>query len=60
MSDVSCCDSCSRYVYNEDYECYEGLAYIDEDEYSRLLSGSDRSCPYYCRDDEYGIVRKQN
>ena len=32
---------------------------LDEDEYYALISGSQKSCPYYRKDDEYGIVRKQ-
>ena len=60
MAELTCCESCSRYVYNEDYECYECLAFIDEDEDARLLSGTAEACPYYSNDDEYRIVRKQN
>ncbi len=47
-------------VYNEDYECYECLVNLDEDETARFLSGHLEACPYYSGDDEYAIVRKQN
>ena len=42
--EVSCCETCRNYVYDEMY---------------RFLSGSTDSCPYYQLDNEYLIVRKQ-
>ncbi len=60
MSEGLNCESCTHYVYNEDYEEYECLVSLDEDEYYSLMSGSQKACPYYRRDDEYEIVRKQN
>ncbi len=59
MKESFSCDSCTYYVYNDDYEEYECLASMDEDEYAALLTGNSKSCPYYRMDDEYGIVRKQ-
>lgn len=53
------CDVCVNYVYDEDYECYCCLVNLDEDEMYRFLSGSQRECPYFRLDDEYGVVRKQ-
>lgn len=53
------CDSCSNYVYDEDYECYCCLVNLDEDEMYRFLSGSQWECPYYSADDEYAVVRHQ-
>lgn len=53
------CSSCTYYVYNDDYEDYECLVNLDEDEYAAMLSGGEKNCPYYRRDDEYGIVKKQ-
>ena len=50
------CDTCVNYVYEEDYECYSNL---DEDEMFRFLSGTQRECPYYRMDDEYGVVKHQ-
>ena len=56
---VSNCDTCVNYVYDEDYECYSCLVNLDEDEMFRFLSGTQRECPYYRMDDEYGVVRHQ-
>lgn len=55
----SSCDMCVNYVYDEDYECYTCLVNLDEDEMYRFLSGSQRECPYFRLDDEYGVVRHQ-
>ena len=54
------CDSCSFYVYDEDYEEYECQVNMDEDDYVRLMTSRKFECPYYQYDDEYKIVRKQN
>lgn len=51
---------CVYYVYNEDYEDYECLVNLDEDDVYRFMSSSQQSCPYFRLDDEYGVVRKQN
>lgn len=53
------CESCSNYVYDDDYGYYICEADMDEDELVRFLSQIDFSCPYYHPDDEYLIVRKQ-
>ena len=53
------CESCSNYVYEEDYDCYICLVNLDEDEMYRFLSGNKWECPYFRRDDEYGVVRHQ-
>ena len=57
---TSCCDTCSNYVYDEEYEYYVCTKNLDEDEMAYFLSGHTRSCPYYRFYDEYKIVRKQN
>ena len=59
MSDGISCESCTHYVFNEDYEEYECLISLDEDEYAEFISSGFKSCPYFRLDDEYGIVRKQ-
>ena len=59
MSSVASCESCVYYVYNENVEEYECLVNLDEDEYYALISGKQKSCPDYRRDDEYGVVKKQ-
>lgn len=59
MSDSAQCLSCVHYVYNEDWEEYECLVSLDEDEYAAIMSGKYQGCPYFRLDDEYGVVRKQ-
>lgn len=53
------CDTCSNYVYDEDYECYVCMVDLDEDDMARFLSGTSFECSFYQTDDEYKIVRKQ-
>lgn len=53
------CDSCVNYVYDEEDEYYYCLVNLDEDEMYRFLTGTQKSCPYYQRDDEYAVVRHQ-
>ena len=53
------CDSCSNYVYDEDYEDYMCMVDIDEDDCSRMFTDSQYSCPYYSLDNEYAIVKHQ-
>ena len=54
------CETCTNYVYDEDYNCYTCMINLDEDEMARFLSGTNYNCPYYRLDDEYGVVRHQN
>lgn len=56
---VNNCDMCVNYVYDEEDECYSCLVDLDEDEMYRFLSGTQRECPYFRSDDEYGVVRHQ-
>lgn len=58
-SQVTNCDCCNNYIYDEDYECYTCDMNLDEDEMVRFLSGNYRECPYYQQADEYLVVRKQ-
>lgn len=53
------CETCTFYVYDQEYEYYVCEADLDEDEMSAFLRGSDFSCPFYQLDDEYRVVRKQ-
>ena len=53
---ASGCDMCVNYVYDEDYECYSCMVNL---EMYRFLSGTQRECPYFRPDDEYGVVRHQ-
>ena len=53
------CESCTYYIYDEDYESYVCDKNMDEDEYMRFMSDKSYSCPYYRNGDEYAVVRKQ-
>ena len=53
------CESCSNYVYDEEYEYYQCVVNLDEDMMAHFLSNTLYSCPYYQTDDDYKIVRKQ-
>lgn len=53
------CDSCTNYVYDEEYEYYVCEVNLDEDEMGSFLRGTIKNCPYYRREDEYAVVRKQ-
>lgn len=53
------CDTCTNYRYDEEYDYYVCEVNLDEDEMGRFLRGSVEACPYYRRDDEYAVVRKQ-
>lgn len=60
MATESNCDTCSFFRYDDDYEEYVCMAGgMDEDDYSRLMSGIARECPYYNYDNEYAVVKKQ-
>ena len=59
MSNINCCDTCTFYIYDDDYECYACDRNLDEDEMVRFLSDSQYQCPYYRCGDEYRVVRKQ-
>lgn len=59
-SKVTNCETCTNYVYDDEYDCYICLVNLDEDEMYRFLSGANFECPYYQLYDEYKIVRKQN
>ncbi len=57
---ITCCEDCVYYDYDEDWESYVCIMNLDEDEMVRFLSGDSRSCPYYRYYDEYKSVQKQN
>ena len=54
------CETCAHFDYNEEYECYECLVNLDEDELYRFMQGGEFECPYFNHYDEYKVVRKQN
>ena len=53
------CETCSNYVYDEEYCYYVCEADLDEDEMAAFLGSRKFECPYYHMNDEYLIVRKQ-
>lgn len=53
------CETCSNYVYDEEYDYYICEVDLDEDEMMRFLKHTNSGCPYYQLDNEYKIVRKQ-
>lgn len=57
---MSICEMCANYCYDEDFEEYYCDVDLDEDEYMRFLSSSERMCPYYRNGDEYEVVKHQN
>lgn len=59
MAQGTSCDTCSNYIYDEDYDCYECDVSMDEDEMARFLSQTRLECPYYRSDNEYEIVKHQ-
>ena len=54
------CENCEYYDYDEEYEDYICTQNLDEDEMSRFMQSSYRSCPYFKYYDEYKSVQKQN
>ncbi|MGN0481697.1 MAG: DUF6472 family protein [Lachnospiraceae bacterium] len=53
------CETCSNYIYDEDFEYYVCDMDLDEDEMARFITCTFKDCPYYSYNDEYRIVRKQ-
>ena len=53
------CDTCVNNVYDEEYEEYDCMVNLDEDEMYRFLASGQKECPYYRSDDEYDVVRHQ-
>lgn len=59
MAQVSNCDTCNNYIYDDEDECYICDMNLDEDDMVKFLTGNFNECPYYQSDDEYLIVRHQ-
>ena len=53
------CESCTYYIYDEDYESYVCDKNMDEDEYIRLMTDRHFQCPFYRNGDEYAVVRSR-
>lgn len=60
VSVKSNCDYCVNYEYDEEYECYECIVNMDEDDMYRYIRDKSKGCPYFRLGDEYKIVQKQN
>lgn len=59
MANKTNCDTCSNFVYDDEYGGYFCDINLDEDEMMRFMTQADYACPYYQLEDEYKIVRKQ-
>ena len=57
--EISNCDTCLYYIYDEDFEAYMCDMDMDEDDYAHLMTDSAFCCPYYQNDNEYAVVKKQ-
>lgn len=53
------CEDCVYNVYDDEMDEYICEAYLDEDEFYRLLQHGG-ACPYYRSGDDYELVRHQN
>ena len=53
------CDDCAYNVYDDEMDEYVCEAYLDEDEFYRLMQ-TGKNCPYYRSGDDYDLVRHQN
>ncbi len=56
---VTNCESCEFYDYDEELDAYVCDLRLDEDEMVDFLGRNTRSCPYYRFYDEYKSVHKQ-
>ncbi|MBO4863792.1 MAG: hypothetical protein J5517_05475 [Eubacterium sp.] len=59
MNNGASCETCAYYYFDEEYDGYICDINIDEDDYSRLMEGHFKECPYYTNGDEYKVVRHQ-
>ena len=53
------CEDCVYNVYDDEMDEYICEAYLDEDEFYRLLQRGG-ACHYYRSGDDYELVRHQN
>ncbi len=59
VKEVSNCDTCQYYYYDEEYGYYVCDADLDEDDMARFMLSGHFDCPFYRNGDEYRIARKQ-
>ena len=53
------CESCTYYIYDDEYESYFCDVIFDEVENMSLVSDTHYQRPYYRIGNEYAVVRKQ-
>ncbi len=58
-TEVTSCESCLNYEYDEEFDEYSCIMDLDEDDMVGFLTGHTQSCPFYQYNDEYIIVHKQ-
>ena len=46
---ASCCDTCTFYIYDDEYECYTCDRDLDEDEMMRFLEMNTESSENRCK-----------
>ena len=56
---ITNCETCAFYTYDEEYGYYVCEADLDEDEMERFLRGANGDCPFYRRGDDYETARRQ-
>lgn len=59
MAELTNCDYCNNYVYDDEDECYICDMNLDEDDMVRFLQGNTKGCPYYQSNNEYEVVKHQ-
>ena len=50
------CETCTYYIYDEEYECYLCDKNMDEDDYIRLMTNQHYQCSYYRNGDDYLVL----
>ena len=56
---ITNCETCAFYTYDEEYGYYVCEADLDEDEMERFLRAANDACPFYRLGDEYRTARRQ-
>ena len=59
MKEVSNCETCVNFVYDDEDECYVCDMNLDEDDMERFLRSANDACPFYRPGDEYRTARRQ-
>ena len=53
------CETCWYYDYDEEYDEYDCMMDLDEDEVYRIANSPSRHCPFYWQGDDYTLARRQ-